>query len=1219
MTRNNKLTPKVKPKKEQNAQSRIIAVGASAGGLEALKAYFAGIPEEDNNIYVVIQHLSPDYKSMMGELLAKSTKFPIKQIKDGMEMEKRTIYLIPPKCNLLAEDGHLKLIEKPERAHLNLPIDMFLESLSDNQKEQAIAVILSGTGSDGSRGIRAIKDKDGMVMVQDPEQAKFDGMPKSAIQTGLVDYILPVEEMGEELRKFINAPMVFDIENHDVEFNQKTLSKILHLIDEKTGLDFREYKYSTLGRRIARRVNVSGCSNLEEYYDMLLHNNEEIPMLYREFLIGVTNFFRDQRVWEIITDDIIPELIESKKDNDILKIWDVGCSTGEEAYSLAMLLHEEMQRQDKTLEVKIFATDISQEHLDFGSLGLYSESIVGNVEEKFLKKFFVKKPEGYQVIEKIRRMVIFSRHNIIKNPPFSNMDAVFCRNLLIYFQSSIQKKAMDVLHYSLKEYGFLILGTSESVTSHREYFEDISRKWKIFRNISPRSRIRTQSLKSHNTRQRFDGEDRPRVPKNRETRSYNVSKQKYVNELNEAIMQQFGAASVYVDSEFNIMEAVGEFRKYANLPVSGFSTNLIEMLHKDLKHVVQSTTKKAAKENNRVVYYDAIVKDADSKVKKMNIVVKPFKPNNIDNENNFVITFIEKEVHEEDTIEVEQITINGRTQEYIVELEEELRKTKEELQTSLEEIETSNEELQAANEELLASNEELQSTNEELQSVNEEINTVNAENIQKMDDLAQLNADMNNLLESTNIGTIFLDSELRIRKFTPAIKKHFSLINSDIGRPIDNFTTNFGVNRGKGLVDRCNKVMETGKILERNILSKEGKNYLQRISPFRNGEDNTEGIVITFVDIESLQKAKNKLLASERRFKSFYEEDPVLHFSVDPKTSEIVQCNQEAVDKLGYDSKEDIIGKPIFELYEDESKLKALRLNKLFQEKGELKNVEQEMITKNGKIVPVIMNSTVELDENGNGITNRFTCVDISELKHAQQELQQQKKDLERANHDLEQFVSICSHDLQEPLSTIKFGSDILGKIYSDKLDQKGKDYIQYIDEASDRLSAQIKALLEHSRIGRNTKKKMVDTRELVEVVKYDLTKRIKDTNAKVHVGTLPKLKVYEIEMRLLFQNLLSNALKYCAKDKTPEVRISAYQEDEYWVFSVMDNGIGISEEDQKNIFTIFNRVPTEEKYEGTGVGLAHVHKIVILHGGSIWVDSQPGVGSTFYFKIKAK
>lgn len=1206
------------------SDTRIVGVGASAGGLDALKSLFSGIPQDDNNTYVIIQHLSPDYKSMMGELLYKFTKKPIVEVENGMKVAANTVYLIPPKCNLELGQNHTFILkEKPERVHLNLPIDIFLESLAKHKGNQSVAIILSGTGSDGTRGIRAIKEKDGLVMVQNPDQSKFDGMPHSAIQTGLVDYVVDAEAMGEELFRYLQTPLVVDLENNsNIEFEQQTISKILHFLDNETGTDFREYKYSTLIRRIARRVNVCKCDTLEVYYDYLQHNKEEVPKLHREFLIGVTNFFRDKRVWEIMEDDIIPQLIETKKENTVLKIWDVGCSTGEEPYSLAMMLYQEMERQQKFLEVKIFATDISQDHLEVGSNGIYPESIVANIKTEFLQKFFVKKNDGYQVTDKIRRMIIFSRHNVIKNPPFSKMDMVVCRNLLIYFQSSIQKKTLDVLHYAIKQNGFLLLGSSENIQSHSEHFEEISRKWKIFRNINPRENIKSRSMRTSN----YSGKNRisKSDPVENHRRGIGTGRKsdlklKFINELNIAVMEQFGAASVCVDSDYNIMEAVGEFRKYANLPVSGFTTNLLEMLDDHLKHIVQSTTKKARKETKRIQYKNAIFKDDIGEVHKIDISVRGFKPRNVDNEFNFVITFIEKEIKENDTIEVEQVTADSRTKEYISEIEEELRVTKEELNKSLEEIETSNEELQAANEELLASNEELQSTNEELQSVNEEINTVNAENLQKMEDLSQLNADMNNLLESTNIGTIFLDSSLKIRKFTPAIQTHFSLINSDVGRPIDNFTTNFGVNRGKGLVDRCKKVMETGKIMERNILSKEGRNYLQRISPFKNDKEVVEGIVITFVDIESLQKAKNKLMASERRFKSFYEEDPVLHFSVDPVSSKIVQCNQEAVNKLEYDSKEEIIGKKIFELYENASKLRALKLDKLFREKGELKNVEQEMVTKTGKKVPVIMNSTVELDENGNGVTNRFTCVDISELKDVQEELQKQKSDLERANHDLEQFVSICSHDLQEPLSTIKFGSDILGKIYSSKLDEKGKEYIRYIDEASDRLSAQIKALLEHSRIGRNTKKKLVDTKELVEVVKYDLTKRIKETNAKIHVGSLPKLKAYEIEMRLLFQNLLSNALKYCAKDKTPEIRISAYQEQEFWVFSIMDNGIGISEEDQKNIFTIFNRVPTEEKYEGTGVGLAHVQKIVLLHGGSIWVDSQLGVGSTFYFKIKAK
>ena len=641
------------------------------------------------------------------------------------------------------------------------------------------------------------------------------------------------------------------------------------------------------------------------------------------------------------------------------------------------------------------------------------------------------------------------------------------------------------------------------------------------------------------------------------------------------------------------------------------------MLDEGLQHILQATLKKAKKENQKILYKNATYKDNDQE-KALDLIVKPFRQNNLDNEINFVVTFIEKEVKLDNIAVSEKITVDNRSQEYINELEDELKRTKEELHTSLEEIETSNEELQAANEELLASNEELQSTNEELQSVNEEINTVNAENIQKMDDLAELNADMNNLLESTEIGVIFLDEDLRIRKFTPAIQKHFSLLNSDVGRPIDNFVTNFGKNKGRGLVSRCKKAMETGKTLERNITSKEGRHYLRRISPFVNSEDKIDGVVITFVDVESLQRAKEKLVASEKRYKSFYEEDPVMHFSVDPNTSEIVQCNEEAIYRLGYDTKEEIVGKPIFELYDDETKLKAVQLNKVFKEEGELKNVEMEMLTKEGEKIPIILYSNVEYNEKGEAINNRFTCVDISEVKNAQEKLKEQKADLERANKDLEQFVSICSHDLQEPLATIKFGSDVLGKLYADNLDEKGKNYISYIDEASDRLSNQIKALLEHSRIGRNTKKSTVDTRELAEVVKYDLGKRIKDTNATVSIGNLPKVKAYKIELRLLFQNLLSNALKYIDKDRKPEIRISSFKEGNYWVFSVMDNGIGISEEDQKNIFTIFSRVRTKEKYEGTGVGLAHVEKIVQLHEGTIWVDSQKGVGSTFYFKIKA-
>ena len=1208
-----KLPSEFPNQKEIADEVRIIAIGASAGGLEALKAFFEGSPVEDTNAYVVIQHLSPDYKSMMGELLKKSTGLPIVEVSEGMEVLPGHVYLIPPVNNLILQDGFLHLIEKPKNQSLNLPIDMFFESLAKNRKDMAIGVILSGTGSDGTRGARAIKEYDGMVMVQDPLQAQFDGMLRSAINTGLVDYVLPVEQMGTELKNFITAPE-FPFELGDEESEQTELMKILSYVDETTGLDFREYKKSTLARRVARRVKVCKCNSLSEYYTYLKSEKEEVDILYHEFLIGVTKFFRDSNVWNILREKVIPELVKNKENGEVLKVWDVACSTGEEAYSFAMCINEEIERQGKNIELKIFATDISERHLETGSAGTYPESIAADVPHELLIKYFISHPRSYKVVEKLRNSVVFSRHNIIKNPPFSNMDLVVCRNLLIYFEPAIQKKALHMLHYALKQDGVLVLGTSETVQTKKEDFFEIDRKWKIYRNISPNTRLNSgvsPVRANHLIENRAYRETRPARTTTTQT---SPLKNKLRDELHESILEQFGGASVFIDSEFNILEALGEFRKYATLPAHGFSINLLDMMGDDLKYILQNTLRKANKLNDKVYYKNAAFQH-DGEQKAVDIIVKPYKQRKPDAENTFVVTFIEKEINLDDVNSIDNVTLTNHTREYVSNLEEELKQTKEDLQTSLEEIETSNEELQAANEELLASNEELQSTNEELQSVNEEINTVNAENIQKMEDLEALNADMNNLLESTQIGTIFLDAALCIRKFTPAITKHFSFINSDIGRPITHFTSNIGKNN---LLKRCEKVLNTGEVLERVIISKEGGHYLRRISPYIDSKDEIKGVVITFIDVETLQKSREKLMASERRYKSFYEEDPVMHISVDPKNALIVHCNAMAVTSLGYESKDELIGMPIFDLYNEEGQIKAIKSNKTFQKTGELVNLEQSLKTKSGEILPVILNAIAERDEQENIITVRYTCVDISAQKKAEKQLKRQKADLERANRDLEQFVSICSHDLQEPLSTIKFGSDVLGKIYSDQLDEKGKDYISYIKNASNRLSSQIKALLEHSRIGRNGDKTLVDTQELVEIVKYDLGKSIRDTKAKIHANELPKISGYEVELRLLFQNLISNAIKYTPEERNPVIRISAYREADYWVFSIVDNGVGISKEDLKNIFTIFNRVNKDDEKDGTGVGLAHVEKIVLLHDGNIWVDSQEGVGSTFYFKLKA-
>ncbi|RXG15710.1 two-component system CheB/CheR fusion protein [Leeuwenhoekiella aestuarii] len=1193
----------------------VVGIGASAGGLQALNDFFDNVPTASLYSYIVVQHLSPDHKSLMAELLAKNTKIPIEVIKDGGEIKANCIYLIPPTHNLVIEEGKFKLLEKPKDKSLNLPIDMFFESLANHAKEHCAGIILSGTGSDGSRGIRAIKEKGGVVMVQQPEQAKFDGMPRNSIKTGLADFIVPVERISDELSNYFEAQSSIGFDAELFQYDEKLLTDILTVLKNNTALDFSLYKRPTLLRRIGRRVRVLKLDSLEAYFNYLKNNTEEVQTLYNEFLIGVTKFFRDFKVWEILENDIIPEIVSDKEDGAIIKIWDVGCSTGEEPYSLGILFLDEIKKQGKDISLKIFATDISQDHLDIASKGLYSENVLSDLSSDRINTYFRKSGDNFIVKENIRKCIIFSNHDITNDPPFKNMDMVMCRNLLIYLQNEVQSKVIHLLHYALIQDGILTLGSSESLGVHKNSFEEINRKWNVYRNIENSERLKTEILSSTAERQSLK-RNTIGTKKGSVQSISNTSRLK--EEISKAIMQQYGAASVYIDENFHILEALGAFKKYVQFPEEGFTTNLIDMLSEELSEAIKNTVNKARRRKSQILYKDVEIFDENNELKKrVDVLVKPVKSINLEGDFHYIITLIEIDKNENKSVIIERADIHKSAQERIKDLEDELKETQYELSNALEEAETSNEELQASNEELLASNEELQSTNEELQSVNEELHTVNAEHIEKMEDLAMLNADMDNLLDSTRIGTVFLDKNLIIRKFTPAIREHFHLVKQDIGRSIENFVANFGIRKRTTIVDNSKKVMNTGQVFEKRIKSKSGRYFLQRISPFHTGQDSIEGVVITFIDIHKVEQSQARLRKSEEKFKAFYEDDPVMHVTINSHTGLISECNGLFVETLGFESKTEVVGKSIFEFYPKQTKVKAIALLDELEKTGSISNEELKLECINGDRLDVLFNA--ELMLNAAGDTNQWRCtlMEITDLKIAQQELQKQKDDLERINTDLEQFVSICSHDLQEPLSTIRFSSDFLSKKFSDEMSEKGKEYLGYIHEASGRMAEQIKALLEHSRIGEDLKKTKVDVTELIEIVKYDLNRSIREANATVSVGKMPVLMAYETELRLLFQNLISNALKYRQKGVKPSIRISSFGDEEYQTFAIADNGIGIKEDDLEAIFKIFGRVPTEEKYEGTGVGLAHCKKIVKLHEGTIWVDSQFGQGSTFYFKIK--
>ncbi|MGB0165533.1 MAG: chemotaxis protein CheB, partial [Luteibaculum sp.] len=581
------------------SELRIVGIGTSAGGLEALKTFFDNVPSNCPLSFVIIQHLSPDYKSLMAELLAKNTQLPIYEVKNNMEVKPGSVYLIPAKKNMMLKDGKLLLKDKPAGHDLNLPIDIFFRSMAEELGEKAIAVVLTGTGSDGTHGVRAIKEVGGMVMVQSPETAKFDGMPKSAISTGLVDYILPINAMPSEMLVYVenNSELGNTINERTINKNEDALQQILAHLKKMTNLDFSEYKKPTLIRRISRRMSVNKCLKLNDYLQYLYSTPQEAQILYKEFLIGVTKFFRDPEAFNALQKDV-ERIVSEKSPNQPLKMWSVACSTGEEAYSLAILTKEALEKHKKNLEVKIFATDIDKESLEVAGKGVYSESIVSDVGADRLKKWFVRKGDQYQVIQDLRKMIIFSHHNVLTDPPFNRMDLVSCRNLLIYLQPNLQQRLLATFHYSLNLKGVLFLGPSESIAEYKNVFKETDRRWKIFENTEV---SRTLG---------FETNRMPDVTWNRVVKSPAMSTNarkaiidtRLAEILSETLSEEFEAVSVYVDEHFDILHATGNLSKYLALPEMGFTINLLKMLNDSISVAISTAVRRANKERQKVHY-----------------------------------------------------------------------------------------------------------------------------------------------------------------------------------------------------------------------------------------------------------------------------------------------------------------------------------------------------------------------------------------------------------------------------------------------------------------------------------------------------------------------------------------------------------------------------------------------------------------------------------------
>lgn len=967
----------------------VVGIGASAGGLDAIQQLFDHLPADSGNAYVIVQHLSPDFKSLMPELLAKHTPMPIYTAEDNMVIEPNCIYLNQRNKNLVVKSKLLKLTEKEPKNNLNLPIDIFFHSLGHDLKERSIGIILSGTGTDGSRGVKTIKEAGGIILVQDPSTAQFDGMPNSAIATNLPDFTAALDEMAELVVKIGQKSKNLKANAINLHSDELVLNKILELVHKSTGIDFTKYKKNTLIRRLEKRLSINHLDFITDYFVFLNSNPKEQQMLKQDFLIGVTSFFRDTEAFNSLKKNVIPNLVDKKESKESIRVWVAGCSTGEEAYSIAILLDEHIKKYNPGLDFKIFATDIDSKALALASLGEFKVNIIQELDRNYLDNYFVKTGDKLTIIKRIREKIVFSNHDIIKDPPFIRMDLISCRNLLIYLDNFIQKKVMHKFHFSLNKFGYLFLGNSESLGEISSSFEDVDSKWKIYQNINDSSQI-PQILNTDDPVRSSNFLNKIKVAQEQAYTSAIKYKDRPEDIFNNYLSSKFSPSSIFIDANFNILfiKRDAGLRLFHNEGV--FQKNLLRVVSPDLAGIIRAGIRKVIKEKKDVVMKDVPYKKGD-KVYMADLNFHMAELNDLYGQT-FLIHFgLDKEIMKDAEV-IKSVGVDTITQERLEELEEELLLTKSELQNVVEELETSNEELQSSNEELMASNEELQSTNEELQSVNEELYTVNIELQEKNKELEILNNDVSNLLDNTDIGILFLDVELNIRKFTPALKRFFNLQDSDIGRPISSFASIFSDEVSKFIVQQSKKALKSLEKVEYEINDARGNFSLIRIVPFVTYSKKIDGVIVNFIDINVIKKNELALKEKSEELAKAQEIADIGSWVLDVESGKVVWTKQ-LFEMFQLDPDSD---PPHFDshqkLFTPESwKTLSSALEKTTN-KGIPYELELNNIRKDGSLGWMWVSGEAEKDESGKIIRLRGIAQDITTRKLISQKLEDSEK-----------------------------------------------------------------------------------------------------------------------------------------------------------------------------------------------------------------------------------
>jgi len=950
----------------------MVAIGASAGGLEPFEKFFDSMPVDSGVAFAVIQHLSPDFESMMDELLSRHSSMDIKRVVDGLPVSPNTIYLNPPRSDMIVEDGMFRLSPRPKGDVLNLPIDIFFESLAKEYGEKAIAIVLSGTGSDGTRGAGLVKKAKGKVLVQDPSSAKFDGMPRSVIDSGNFDAM--ASPAGLPL--FIDRIMAGLTISSDVESGgpEDPAQQAFNILRDKFGTDFGYYKEATLRRRFERRSQLFGDTQ-EGYAKSLKDNPRELDALYADLLIDVTSFFRDPKGFEAITNYAIVPLGQKMSHDRQIRIWIPGCSSGEEAYSFAIAFAEYARKNDRPLNIKILATDIHQRSLGAASQGIYTKENLKGLSDELIDRYFKKEVDYYQISPSLRRLVVFSQHNLLRDPPFTRMDIVSCRNVLIYFLEEAQRKTLALFHFALSVDGFLFLGPSESLGHIEDEFETLDRRWNIFTKLRDVRLIEASSLLPRDSEANRQSD--LNVPFLTGRGGTLQRFQRAHSEALELLVKQYAPSGFLLNKRGEVVHVFGKAGKYTHIDGGIFSNKIIDLIDPQLRLAVTTGLEQLSSAKKRQFERRIITTDETEGNASVTVALRSLSES--DMTTGYVVLTIEEAKIADNKAKarlpkfLDSAEASGLMQQRINDLEADLQATEESLQSMVEELQTSNEELQATNEELMASNEELQSTNEELHSVNEELYTVSSEHQRKIDELTVLSDDMNHLLKATSIGIVFLDEHHRIRRFTPSATTAFNLLSQDVGRPFSHTTYRFD---DVDLDKVMKQVEETGTPVEREV-TVDTQEFFLSILPYKTSLKDSSGIVMTLVDITEVKRANQARLEEKRLFETAVNDLSEAIIRVDLETNRVDLCNEVAA--RFYDkSVADAIGMTFVDFVGQD------RADQVYAAVANRKVGEtytEQVVVKNGPEKGRVLSLSFRTigDENGKVVAFQVTSQDITE------------------------------------------------------------------------------------------------------------------------------------------------------------------------------------------------------------------------------------------------